>query len=40
MSKEMNLVLLYFVLKYNGDFDKVYNALEKKESINRDEYIK
>ncbi|QGS51752.1 DNA-processing protein DprA [Spiroplasma tabanidicola] len=29
----MEKILLYFSLKYNGNWDKIYNALEKKEKI-------
>lgn len=29
----MEKVLLYFSLKYKGDWDKIYNALDKKEKI-------
>lgn len=29
----MNTILLYFSLKYKGDWDKIYKALEKKEKI-------
>lgn len=29
----MEKVLLYFALKYKGDWDKIYNALESKEKI-------
>lgn len=30
----MDKVLLYFSLKYNGDWDKIYKALDSKEKIN------
>lgn len=33
----MNKVLLYFALKYQGDWDKIYMALEKKELIDFEE---
>ncbi|WP_342269288.1 hypothetical protein [Spiroplasma endosymbiont of Aspidapion aeneum] len=36
----MNSVLLYFNEKYEGDFGKIYNALERKEKINKTEIIK
>ncbi|WP_368486788.1 DNA-processing protein DprA [Spiroplasma sp. DGKH1] len=29
----MNKVLLYFALKYHGDWDQIYQALERKEKI-------
>lgn len=29
----MNIILIYFALKYNGDWDKVYKALEDKEKV-------
>ncbi|WP_342264496.1 hypothetical protein [Spiroplasma endosymbiont of Clivina fossor] len=29
----MEKVLLYFVIKYNGNWDKVYEALDQKEKI-------
>ncbi len=29
----MNIILLYFVIKYEGDWDKVYEALDKKERV-------
>lgn len=29
----MNIILIYFALKYNGDWDKVYKALEEKEKV-------
>ena len=35
----MNNVLLYFTLKYKGDWEKIYNALEKKEKIDVDELM-
>ncbi|PPE05400.1 DNA-processing protein DprA [Williamsoniiplasma lucivorax] len=36
----MNNVLLYFSLKYKGDWEKVYEALEKKEKITNAELKK
>lgn len=30
----MEEILLYFSLKYNGDFDKIYSAVKNKEQIN------
>ena len=32
----MDEVLLYFSLKYAGDFDQIYQALERKEQVNED----
>ena len=29
----MREILLYFALKYEGDFTKIYNALQKKEKV-------
>ena len=29
----MEELVLYFSLKYNGDFQKIYNALKCKESV-------
>ncbi|WP_026389726.1 hypothetical protein [[Acholeplasma] multilocale] len=29
----MDWVLLFFTLKYNGDWEKIYKALEAKEKI-------
>lgn len=29
----MEEILLYFSLKYQGDFDKIYQALERKEKV-------
>ncbi|AOG60240.1 DNA processing/uptake protein [Spiroplasma helicoides] len=33
----MEKVLLYFSLKYNGDWDKIYNALDNKEKISQED---
>jgi len=33
----MDKVLLFFALKYNGNWDKIYDALDKKEKINQEE---
>ena len=30
----MEELVLYFSLKYNGDFQKIYNALMNKERVN------
>lgn len=35
----MEKILLYFSLKYNGDFYKVYDALKTKENIDINELI-
>ena len=32
----MEEVILYFALKYAGDFDKIYQALERKEKVDSD----
>ncbi len=29
----MNIILLHFALKYKGDWDKIYQALENKEKV-------
>lgn len=29
----MEEIILYFALKYAGDFDKIYQALERKEKV-------
>ena len=29
----MNLILMYFALKYKGDFISIYNALKNKEIV-------
>lgn len=36
----MEDLLLYFSLKYNGNFEKVYNALMFHESMDRELYVK
>ena len=33
MNNDMRETLLYFSLKYVGDFRKIYRALEEKESV-------
>ncbi len=30
----MEEILLYFLLKYNSDFDGIYNAVKNKEQVN------
>ena len=32
-EKNMNVILIYFARKYKGDWDKIYEALEKKEKV-------
>ncbi len=39
-QNSMNDILLYFSLKYNGDFNKIYTALQNKEQLNIDEFYK
>ena len=29
----MNIILIYFAIKYKGDWDKIYKALEQKEKV-------
>lgn len=36
----MNKILVYFALKYNGDFDKIFNAITSKEKCDYDEVCK
>lgn len=33
-------ILLYFSIKYNGDFERIYKALERKEKVCQDELNK
>lgn len=33
----MNIILIYFAIKYKGDWDKIYKALEEKEKVTLDE---
>ncbi len=33
----MNIILLYFTIKYEGDWDLIYSALEKKEIVSPEE---
>ncbi|WP_339022443.1 DNA-processing protein DprA [Spiroplasma endosymbiont of Crioceris asparagi] len=33
----MNKILLYFAIKYNGDWDKIYSALKEKEQIAKED---
>lgn len=40
MNTEINKVLLYFALKYNGNFDKIYSSLRTKEKFDVDEFMK
>lgn len=36
----MNNVLLYFALKHNGDFEKIYNDIKAKVPVDENEFIK
>jgi DNA processing protein len=36
----MSRVLLYFSIKYHGDWDQIYDALERKEKVDREEVLK
>lgn len=36
----MNNVLLYFALKHDGDFEKVYNDIKAKVPVDENEFIK
>lgn len=36
----MNIILIFFSIKYNGDWDKIYNALETKERVSLEEIKK
>lgn len=38
MTTSINQTLLYFSLKYDGDFMKIYNAFSNKEPVNYEEY--
>lgn len=40
MNNDMNKVLLYFALKYNGDFHKIFDALNTKEKFDSNQFIK
>ena len=33
----MNEILVYFAIKYGGDWDKIYSAINKKEKVNQEE---
>lgn len=33
----MNEILVYFAIKYGGDWDKIYSAINKKEKVNNEE---
>jgi len=33
----MNIILIYFSIKYKGDWDKIYKALEDKEKVSLSE---
>ena len=36
----MNNVLLYFALKHDGDFEKIYNDIKEKVPVDENEFIK
>lgn len=36
-GSNMNMILLYFAIKYKGDWDKIYKALEVKEKVSLQE---
>ncbi len=36
----MNNILVYLAIKYNGDFDKIYNAIMQKEEVDYNEVEK
>ena len=36
----MNNVLLYFSLKHEGDFKKIYNDIKTKVPVDENEFIK
>ena len=36
----MNIILIYFSIKYKGDWDKIYKALEEKEKVSLEEITK
>ncbi len=36
----MNNVLLYFALKHDGDFEKIYNDIKAKVPVDENEFIK
>ena len=35
----MNNVLLYFALKHDGDFEKIYNDIKAKVPVDENEFI-
>ncbi|MDD8048953.1 MAG: DNA-processing protein DprA [Thomasclavelia sp.] len=35
----MEDILLFFALKYEGNFQKIYDAIDKKEKVNQDEVL-
>lgn len=39
-DKNMDNVLLYFSLKHEGDFKKIYESLKAKEPVDENEFIK
>ena len=36
----MNKVFLYFALKHDGDFEKIYNDITTKVPVDENEFIK
>ena len=40
MNFEMRDILIYFAVKYNGDWDCIYSAICRKEPIDKDLVIK
>lgn len=38
-DKNMDNVLLYFSLKHEGDFKKIYESLKAKEPVDENEFI-
>ena len=36
----MNNVLLYFALKHDGDFEKIYNDIKARVPVDENEFIK
>ena len=39
-DKNMDNVLLYFSLKHDGDFEKIYNDIKAKVPVDENEFIK
>ena len=40
MKNQMNLILVYFAKKYNGNWDEIYQAIAKKEKVEMSELTK